>query len=64
MKLKSLKKGTWFTKKSIAEPNEMQVWIKQDYDRESKKYCCVCFGDINKWQYIKGDTEVYTEFTF
>lgn len=64
MKLKERKKGEYFTKKDIPELNEMQVWIRDEYDRSSKKYVCYCWGDVNKWQLIRGDKEVYTEFTF
>ena len=62
--IKSLKKGEWFTKKDIENPTENQVWIRGDYDRTSKRYECQSYGDINRICYIKGDKEVYTEFTF
>ena len=64
MKLKGLKKGEYFTLKDIPEPKENQVWVKGDYDRSSKKYCCVRFTDISDSKEIAGDKEVYTEFTF
>ena len=37
MKLKELKKGDWFTLKNISEPKDNQVWIKDEYNRSSKK---------------------------
>ena len=64
MKLKDLKKGEYFTLKDIAEPKENQVWVKDDYDRSSKKYLCIRFSDISDSKLIAGDKEVYTEFTF
>lgn len=64
MKVKELKHGAWFTKKQIDYPNENQVWIRLEYDRESKKYICQCFGDIGKSCLLSGDKEVYTDFTF
>ena len=64
MTLKEVKKGDFFTRKPIDEPTEKQVFIRGDYDRESKKYECTRFDDINRVIYLKGTTEVYTDFTF
>lgn len=64
MKLKDLKKGEFFTLKPIEEPKESQVYIKGEYDRSEKKYDCGKFSDISYSRLIKGDKEVYTEFTF
>lgn len=67
MKLKELKNkqpDNWFTLKQIAHPTDMQVWIKGEYDRTEKKYCCTCFGDISKSRLIDGNREVYTDFIF
>lgn len=63
-KLKDLKKGEYFTLKPITNPTEKQVYIKGDYDRTEKKYDCGRFHDISLNKYIKGDTIVYTDFTF
>ena len=64
MKLKELKRGDWFTLKPIENPKESQVYIRDEYDRESKKYVCGKFSDISASRLLKGDTEVYTDFTF
>ena len=64
MMLKEVKKGDFFTRKAIDEPTERQVYIRGEYDRESKKYECTRFDDINAVIYLKGTTEVYTDFTF
>ena len=64
MKIKDLKKGTFFTKKAIDEPKESQVWIRGDYDRSSKKYECQRFDDVGTFCYLPGDREVFTDFTF
>lgn len=64
MKPKELKAGELFTKKPIAEPSEHQVWIKQAYDRSTKKYEIVRWDDVNDNQLMSGETEVYTEFIF
>ena len=64
MTIKELKKGQYFTKKAIDEPTEKQVWIRGEYDKSQKKYECVRFDDICQCCYLKGGTEVFTDFTF
>lgn len=64
MKLKDVKQGEFFTLKPISEPTEKQVYIRGEYERSSKKYECTKFSDINSWRYLKGDTDVYTDFIF
>ena len=62
--LKSVKKGEFFTFKPIENPSENQVYIKDNYDRETKKYSYYKFSDINRFGEKKGTTIVYTGFTF
>lgn len=62
--LKSLKRGTWFTVKPIEYPSDKQVYIKDEYDRELKKFMCGRCDDISYSTYFKGDKLVYTEFTY
>ena len=66
MKLKELKHGDFFTRKSMngREAKESQVYIKDDYDRSTKKYWCQKWNDISKGIELKGDTEVYQDFIF
>ena len=66
MKLKELKHGDFFTMKPIngQEAKESQVYIKDDYDRSTKKYWCQKWNDISKGIELKGDAEVYTDFIF
>lgn len=64
MKLKDLKKGDYFTKKDISEPTESQVFIRGEYCREDKKYVIYRFSDVNDFQLMKGDKEVFTDFVF
>ena len=64
MTIKELKKGEFFTLKNIEEPKESQVYIRGEYDRTEKKYECIRFSDCNSCRYLKGDKEVYTNFTF
>ena len=65
MKLKELKKKppcNWFTLKPIEYPTDMQVYIRGEYDRSTKKYWCYKYGDVNAGRLIPGDKEVYTDF--
>ena len=64
MTIKDLKIGDYFTIKPIEEPKETQVYIRGEYDRGSKKYCCGRFDDISYSRDFSGNKEVYTEFTF
>lgn len=64
MKLKDVKRGEFFTRKLVEEPKESQVWIRGDYCRDLKKYECQNFNDANRFIYIRGDKEVFTDFTF
>ena len=66
MKLKDLKKGEFFTRKSLGgqEAKESQIYIKDDYDYSTKKYLCQKWDDISKSIMLKGDTEVYQDFIF
>ena len=64
MKLKDLKSGDMFTKRNIAEPKEHQVWIKQAYDRSTKKYEIMRFDDICDVQLMDGNKEIFVDFTF
>ena len=64
MQVKKLKKGEFFTRKPLEEPKESQVWIRGDYDRETKKYECIRFSDSCSFCYLDGNKEVFTDFTF
>lgn len=62
--LKSLKKGAWFTLKPIAEPKESQVWVKGDYDKVDKEFCCYSLDDINRERFFKASRLVYDDNNF
>lgn len=66
MKLKELKKDDIFSRKPLNNKEALasQVYIKGDYDRSTKKYWCQKWDDISKGIELKGDTEVYQDFTF
>lgn len=62
--IKDLKKGDFFTKRSIDEPREDQVWVCGDYDRSSRRYECCRFDDVNTTCFLIGGRQVFTDFTF
>ena len=64
MKVKELKKGDFFTKKSISDPKENQVWIRGEYVRGMKKYECIRFSDANSFCYLPGNDPVFVDFCF
>ena len=63
-KLKDLKLGEFFTRKIIDNPKESQVFIRCAYDRQTGKYPCQRYSDINDTVNLSGDAMVYTEFNF
>jgi len=62
--VKELNKGDYFTMKPIAEPKESQVYVRGEYDRESKTYSCHKFSDINSERSLKGSKEIFTDMIF
>ena len=66
MKLKELKKDDVFSRKPLNHKEALasQVYIKCEYDRSMKKYWCQKWDDISRGMWLKGDTEVYQDFTF
>ena len=64
MTVKDLKMGEYFTLKPYSEPTEKQVYIRGEYDRAERKYECGKFDDISYSRLLKGNTVVYTDFTF
>ena len=62
--VRALKAGEWFTLKPTEYPTEKEVYIRDEYDRETKKYICGKWCDISASRLFKGDKVVYTGFTF
>lgn len=63
-KVKDLKKGDFFTLKPIDEPTENQVYVRDFYARDVKKYCAYKYGDCNYSRCFSGDKVVYIDFYF
>lgn len=64
MILKELKKGEFFTRKPISEPSDVQVWVRGEYDRSSKRYEVYKWNDVSYCSYLKGTQEVFCDFVF
>lgn len=64
MTIRDLKKGDWFTLKPIPEPKGSQVYIRDAYNKSSRKYVAIHWNDICSSRLLKPDTIVYTDFTF
>ena len=63
-RVKDLKQGEMFTLIKVKEPTVKQVWIRDYYDRSSNTYSVFNYDDVEKEMFLKGDTEVFTDFTF
>lgn len=64
IKLSSLKRGAMFVLKDNFFPTDNQVWIKDEYDRATKKYLVINYADISYSKQLQGDKIVYTDFIF
>lgn len=62
--LKNVKNGDYFTLRPVEEPKETQVYVRSDYDRETKKYEIYKFVDMGDWRMMRGDRIVYVDFIF
>lgn len=62
--LRTLKKGDYFTIKPIAYPTDKQIYIKDEWDRSSRKFCCGRYDDISYSREFPADKMVYTDFIF
>lgn len=68
--LKKVRKGEYFTLTQKVQRNEddevlsKYVYVRSDYDRDSKKYEVYKFDDINDYCYMKGTRIVWVDFIF
>lgn len=62
--LKNVKNGDCFTLRPLREPKDTQVYVRSDYDRETKKYEIYKFFDLGDWRMMRGDRIVYVDFIF
>lgn len=62
--LREVKKGDYFLRIRKDGSTMNSVYIREDYDRSTKKYFCGKFDDISAGMQLKGDTPVLIGFTF
>lgn len=62
--LKNVKLGDYFTLRPFEQPKESQVYVRSDYDRETKKYEIYKFANICDFRMMRGDRIVYVDFIF
>jgi hypothetical protein len=68
--LKQVKRGEFFTLTNKVKDNEdgevlsKYVYVRDAYDRESKKYEVYKFDDVCNYRYMKGTRIVYVDFRF
>ena len=61
--LNNLDNGVFFTLKPIDFPKDNQVYARDFYDRESKRYCISNYSNTIE-KFVKGDKVVYINFEF
>lgn len=68
--LKNVRKGEFFTLTDNVKHNEdgevlsKYVYVRDAYDRESKKYEVYTFDDVCNYRFLKGTRIVYVDFRF
>ena len=63
-KIKELKTGEYFTLKPVEYPKEGVVWVRGNYEHSCKKYSVHKWSDICHESFMKGNRNVYVDFTF
>ena len=58
--IRELKAGEFFKLKE----NSKRVYIRDEYDRSEKKYCCIAWDDVNVCRLFNGNKQVFVGFTF
>lgn len=62
--IKHLKKRDFFTLKPCEEVKECNVWVRDFYNRSTKRYECYKFSDVNHYRSFNRNLIVYTDFIF
>lgn len=58
--IRELKMGEFFKLKE----NAKRVYIREEYDRSEKRYCCTAWDDICVSRLFDGNKKVFVGFTF
>lgn len=67
--ISKLKIGDFFTLTEAKETDDLQnckrrVWVRDEYDRSTRKYTAYKFNNINHVSEFKANRPVWTGFTF
>jgi hypothetical protein len=64
VQLKQVKENEFFTLKPIEYPNDMQVYVRNHYDRSTKTYSASKYGDMMFERFFKPTKLVWIDFEF
>lgn len=53
--------GTYF---KLRPTETAPVWVRGEYDKVSKTYSCYKYENTNHEKFLKGNREIYINFTF
>lgn len=62
--IRELKKGEYFKVVNSKGVASATVYVRDEYDREERKYMAVRFDDISSSRLFKGTQTVTTDFIF
>lgn len=59
--LRRVRVGEFFR---LSESESAPVWVRDEYNRSSRKYEAYKYDNVNHWGEFKGTRLVYVDFTF
>jgi hypothetical protein len=59
--IKALPKGEFI---KLKDSESSPVWVRGDYDRQSRTYSIYKFDDVNHESFVRGSRVVFVGFTF
>lgn len=60
-RVNKVNQGTYF---KLRPTETAPVWVRGEYDKASKTYSCYKYEDTNHEKFLKGNREIYINFTF
>jgi hypothetical protein len=61
MTIKAIPKGEFI---KLKDSESSPVWVRGEYDRQSRSYSIYKFDDINHEVFVRGSRSVFVGFTF
>ena len=59
--LRKVRVGEFFR---LAESEKAPVWVRDEYNRSSRKYEAYNYDNVNHWSEFGGTRKVYVDFCF